>query len=35
LTTSGQTAHEIDWTKFDLAEALEDAGWQNTMRSIF
>ncbi len=29
----GKRRNELDWTQFDLANRLEDAGWQNVTRS--
>ena len=29
----GKRRNELDWTQFDLADRLEDAGWQNVTRS--
>jgi transcriptional regulator with XRE-family HTH domain len=29
----GKRRNELDWTQFDLADRLEDAGWPNATRS--
>lgn len=29
----GKRRNELDWTQFDLADRLEDVGWQNVTRS--